>query len=103
MTVYEVLNIVIGVVIAVIVQRTIDPRLRGAILVLSSIGMGILVNFISGELFTSWTYLPFDIAQVLLVACATTVLYSQWQCRPAGLHRAFRRAQEQSIRRRWLP
>jgi hypothetical protein len=102
-TVYEVLNTVVGVVIAVIVQRTIDPRLRGTVLVLSSIAMGVLVNFVSGELFTSWTYLPFDVAQVLLVACATSVLYDQWQGRPAGLHRAFRRAQEQSIRSRRLP
>jgi len=80
-TVWEVLNIVVGVVTAIIVQRTIDPRLRGAVLVLSSIVFGALVSFISGELFISWTYLPFDIAQVLLVAGATTVLYNQWQRR----------------------
>jgi uncharacterized oligopeptide transporter (OPT) family protein len=102
-TVYEVLNIVVGVVVAVIVQRTIDPRLRGAVLVLSSIAIGVLVNFVSGELFTSWIYLPFDIAQVLLVAGATTAIYRQWQRRPAGLHRAFRRAHEQNIRSRRLP
>ena len=85
---YEVLNVVVGVVIAMIVQRAIDPRLRGTVLVLSSIVFGALVNFMSGEVFTSWTYLPFDIAQVLLVAGATTVLYNQWQSRQGGLHKA---------------
>ena len=91
---YEVLNIVVGVVIAMIVQRTIDPRLRGAVLVLSSIFFGALVTFISRELLTSWTYLPFDIAQVLLVAGASTVLYNQWQRRSAGLYQASKRTEE---------
>jgi hypothetical protein len=79
--VYEVLNIVVGVLIAVIVQRIIDPRLRGALLVLSSIVFGALVNFVSGEIFISWYYLPFDIAQMLISTLATTVLISLWQRR----------------------
>ena len=91
MTVYEFLNIVVGVVIAMIVQPVIDPRLRGAVLVLSCIAFGALVNFMSGEVFTSWTYLPFDIAQVLLAAGATTVLYNQWQSRPAGPYKESKR------------
>ena len=85
---YEVLNAAVGVVIAMTAQRIIYPRLRAAVLVLSSIAVGALVSIMSGELFTSWTYLPIDIAQVLLVAGATTVLYNQWQSRHGGLHKA---------------
>jgi hypothetical protein len=42
--VYEVLNIVVGVVIVVIAQRIVDPRSRGAVILL-----GIMLHHIPGN------------------------------------------------------
>jgi hypothetical protein len=55
--------------------------LKIASLVVSGIVFGALVSFVSGELFESWAYLVFDIAQVLLAGLVTMVLISWWQRR----------------------
>jgi hypothetical protein len=52
-----------------------------ASLVGSSIVFGALLSFVSGELFESWAYLVFDVAQVLLAGVVTMVLITWWQRR----------------------
>ena len=76
---YELLAIVAGVLAALVAQRIDAPRLKIATLVGSGIVFGALVSFVSGELFESWAYLVFDVAQVLVAGLVTTVLVSWWQ------------------------
>ena len=76
---YELLAIVAGVLAALVAQRIDSPRLKIATLVGSGIVFGALVSFVSGELFESWAYLVFDVAQVLVAGLVTTVLVSWWQ------------------------
>jgi hypothetical protein len=78
---YELLAIAAGVLTALVVQRMDARKLKMASLVGSSIVFGALVSFISGELFVSWAYLVFDVAQVLLAGVVTMVLVSWWQRR----------------------
>ena len=76
---YELLAIVAGVLAALVAQRFDSPRLKIATLVGSGIVFGALVSFVSGELFESWAYLVFDVAQVLVAGHVTTILVSWWQ------------------------
>ncbi len=76
---YELLAIVAGVLTALVAQRIDSPRSKIAALVGSGIVFGALVSFVSGELFESWAYLVFDVAQVLVAGLVTTVLVSWWQ------------------------
>ncbi len=76
---YELLAIVAGVLTALVAQRIDSPKLKIAALVGSGVVFGALVSFVSGELFESWAYLAFDVAEVLVAGLVTTVLVSWWQ------------------------
>ena len=72
---HEFFPLVAGVVIALALwSREISPRISAVALVVLSVIVGFLASWVSGELSQSWAYLAFDIAQVILVACMTTVL-----------------------------
>ncbi len=77
--VYELLAIVAGVLAALVAQRIDSPRSKIAALVGGGIVFGALVSFVGGELFESWAYLVFDVAEVLVAGLVTTVLVSWWQ------------------------
>jgi hypothetical protein len=62
-------------------------QLRSATLVLGSTILGTIASFISGELLVSLSYLAFDAAQVLIVACASMVLVAAWRWRPTRMWR----------------
>jgi hypothetical protein len=79
--VYEIFAIAGGVLIGLLAQCLVTTHLKIVTLVLSSVFVGAGASFISGEWQASPAYLPFDIAQVLLVACATAVLAAWWESR----------------------
>ena len=74
---YEIFAILAGVVIALVVRRSLNPRLRAVALVTCSVLIGVLVSLISGELSLSWVYPVFDIAQVLLASVAAMALIAR--------------------------
>jgi uncharacterized membrane protein YeaQ/YmgE (transglycosylase-associated protein family) len=83
--VHELFPIVAGMVIGLIAQRLITTQLRIATLVLGSTLFGAVASFISGELLVSLAYLAFDVAQVLIVACASMILVAAWRRRPTRM------------------
>jgi hypothetical protein len=82
---HEIFPIVAGLVTGLIAQRLGTSWLRIVVLLASSLVFGTIASFISGELFMSWAFLAFDVAQVLLTAGAAVALTAWWQRRPMQL------------------
>jgi len=82
---YEVFAIAAGVLVGLVAQTVAPANWKVATLILGSTIVGAIAAFASGELLISWTYLVFDVAQVLLAACATAVLLTVWRFRAARL------------------
>ncbi len=78
---YELVAIAAGVVIGLLTYST-TTQLKIATVVLGSLIVGAFVSFISGELFVSWAYLVFDVAQVLIAAGVASMLIA-WRRRKA--------------------
>ena len=84
---HEFFPLVAGIVIALAISSSeIGLRVKTVALVVLSVVTGALASWVSGELWESWAYLAFDVAQVLLVAGMTTVLIAAWR-RRAGWFR----------------
>lgn len=76
---YEIVPIVLGVMLALAIQRLRSFRLRVLALVTGSIAIGAVAAFFSGELFVSWSFLVIDTALALLSASVTMVLVAGWE------------------------
>ena len=78
---YEIIAIAGGVLIRLLVQNAASTPAEIAVLALSSVIIGMVVSFISGELLESWAYPVFDAAQVLIAVVLTAVCVAVWRQR----------------------
>ena len=62
---YELVAVAAGTLIGLLTYG-MAIRLKIATVLLGSVTVGAFVSFISSELFVSWAYLVFDVAQVLI-------------------------------------
>ena len=75
---YELFAIAAGVTIGMLSYTTaIRPKI--ATIILGSVIVGAVISFISGELYISWAFLVFDVAQVLIAAGMVTALLAGWK------------------------
>jgi high-affinity Fe2+/Pb2+ permease len=71
----EIVPLMAGVAIAFLTQRFgAGPRSKAISLLVCSATIGIVVSFVSGELFVSWAFLAIDFALTFLAAGVTMVL-----------------------------
>ena len=80
----EVFPVLSGIAVGLILG-SIPSRLRMLTLGVFSVAFGILASWISGELATSWIYVPIDVVQVLGAALLTSVLVARRQHRVVRL------------------
>lgn len=81
----EVFPVVSGVVIGVLTQRVVAPRLRLGVLLGLALVFGFIASAISGELSLSWAFIWVDTGLVLLAAGVTIVVMAAWRRRTTGM------------------
>ena len=70
----ELLPIIAGLATALVLRHRVDLVFRSVALAVCSLAFGALASYVSGELFTSWTYVAIDATLVLLSAGVALVL-----------------------------
>ena len=63
-----------GVVLGLIVAYLISGRLRGWVLAVGSVVIGVTASWISGELEVTWLYILVDVGQALIAGSLTWIL-----------------------------
>jgi hypothetical protein len=67
-----------GVVWGLVVAYLISDRLRGWVLAVGSVAIGVTASWISGELEVSWLYIVVDVGQALIAGALTWILALRW-------------------------
>jgi hypothetical protein len=68
-----------GVVLGLVVAYLVSGRLRGWILAVASVLIGVTAGWLSGELAVSRLYLFVDIGQALIAGALTWILALRWR------------------------
>jgi hypothetical protein len=68
-----------GVVLGLVVAYLISGRLRGWVLAVGAVAIGVTASWISGELEVSWLYILVDVAQALIAGALTWILALRWR------------------------
>jgi hypothetical protein len=68
-----------GVVLGLVVAYLISGRLRGWVLAIGSVAIGVTASWISGELEASRLYILVDAGQALIAGALTSILAVRWR------------------------
>jgi hypothetical protein len=79
----EVFPVLAGIALGLVAERLPSTVLRGALIAVLGVALGVLASWLAGELAISWVYVLIDTAQVIVASVATIGLVALWRRRVA--------------------